>query len=333
MQTTSIMVQSLCVPCCNRCRYCLLSWDGKTEGSEWERSVRFAGRFLGEIRKQRPEASSYFTFGYSMEHPDLASALRTLRSLGSPSAEFLQCDGMKMRTEAECGRLMEMLCREGVRQLGFTVYGPEEYHDRFAGRKGDFALLLRMMRAAGGAGLPFRIGIPLTEENRAGMEGLLEILRDCGSEQISLFVPHEEGRGKALGKIRITRSGFLLLPPQIRGLLNTDIYRAEADWLKDAQPVRDSRRLILVSLRSGKTEEYETKDADTIVREIERLDEAYYAAFPDFPHLAERYGDFQGDRLYRIRDLAQHYRTLYAREHGLEIYDVTDERQSGSRRF
>ncbi|MBR3060001.1 MAG: radical SAM protein, partial [Oscillospiraceae bacterium] len=165
VQTTAVMIQSLCVPCRNRCRYCLLSWDGRTEGAPWDRSVRLARRFREELRLQRPGVSTYFTFGYSMEHPDLREALRTLRSLGSPMAEFLQCDGMKMRSEEECAGLMTLLREEGVRELNFTVYGPPAYHDAFAGRKGDHALLLRMMRAAKREGIPFDTGIPLTREN------------------------------------------------------------------------------------------------------------------------------------------------------------------------
>jgi len=43
-------------------------------------------------------------------------------------------------------------------------------------------------------------------------------------------------------------------------------------------------------------------------------------------------GNPDSKKLYRIRDLAYHYRKLYAEEFKLNIYDVTDERQSGSRR-
>ena len=49
MQTTSVLIQSLCVPCGNYCRYCLLSWNGRVEGAGWERSVRLAERWLREL--------------------------------------------------------------------------------------------------------------------------------------------------------------------------------------------------------------------------------------------------------------------------------------------
>ena len=72
---------------------------------------------------------------------------------------------------------------------------------------------------------------------------------------------------------------------------------------------------------------------DEIVSEAEALDDAYYAAYPSFYELAGRYGDKEGGKLYRQRDLFYYYRRLYAEEHRINVYDVTDERQTGTRRF
>ncbi len=332
MRTTSVMIQSLCVPCHNRCRYCLLSWDGRTEGAPWDRSAALAERWLKELRDALPGISAGFSFGYSMEHPDLRRAIRTLRRLGSPTADFLQCDGMEMRDADGCAALMRMLREEGVRQLGFTVYGLSAYHDRFAGRSGDYDLLLRMMRAAGEAGIPFRTGIPVTGENVGQIDELADILRRAGSGGVSLFIPHEEGRGRLLGKVRLRRQELSRLSPGSLELLNRRVYRTESEWLAEPDPAREETRMILISLREDTLERDEARSALSALREIEALDDAYYAAFPPFSALAGLYGDPGGDRLYRIRDLYSHYRTLYARDHGLQIYDVTDERRSGSRR-
>ena len=333
MQTTSVMIQSLCVPCFNRCRYCLLAWNGKIEGAAWNRSVEIAERFLRELREQRPDLDSSFSFGYSMEHPDLKEAIHTLRRLGSPTADFLQCDGMKMRTVQECIELIDMLLSEGIKHLNFTIYGLSEYHDRFAGRTGDFELLMRMMEAADTAGLPFSTGIPLTTENAAQINELVQILKNAGSRQISLFIPHEEGRGKLLREVRLDEKTFQQLSPESQKLLNRSIFRTEGEWLSEPDPVKDEQRMIIISLRPENIDAYEKSDALSVVHEIEALDENYYASFPGFGELAEIYGDPEGDRFYRIRDLYYHYREQYALEHNLHVYDVTDERKSGSRRF
>ena len=332
MKTTSVMIQSLCVPCCNRCRHCLLSWNGRVEGEEWSRSVHLAERFLGELRESRPDLNCAFSFGYSMEHPDLREALRTLRRLGSPTADFLQCDGMKLRDEAQCAELMRLLREEGVKRLNFTFYGLPGSHDRFAGRQGDAALLLRMMSAARDTGLPFSAGVCLTEENLGEMDELTGLLRDRGCEKISLFLPHEEGRGRNLAAVRCRKRDLDRLSPETRGLLDPKLWRTEGEWLREAEPLREERRSILISLRRENIADYEGRSALSLLEEIEALDERYYSAFPSFRELAETYGDPDGDRLYRIRDLNHHYRLLYGEKHRLSLYDVTDERFSGSRR-
>lgn len=331
MKTASVLIQSLCVPCCSRCRYCLLSWNGTVEGAAWDRSVRTAERFIRELKAQRPDLPVRFSFGYSMEHPDLKGALRTLRRLGSPTAEFLQCDGMRMRSDAQCFELMQMLADEGVKRLNFTVYGLSDYHDRFAGRNGDYALIFRMMSAAKAAGLPFTAGIPLTAENLHEVDALAELLKEAGSEKVFMTVPHEEGRGMLLSAARIDLRGFACLAPETRRLLNRTVFRTEGEWL--SEPPQDTRRTILISLRKDNIAAYEAQSALQALRETEALDERYYAAFPRFDALAEAYGDPGGDKLYRFRDLFHHYRRLYARAHDIRVCDVTDERQSGSRRY
>lgn len=333
MKTVSVLIHSLCVPCYDYCRYCLLSWNGKVEGTDWDRSVRIAERLMDELRDQQPEISRGFSFGYSMEHPDLKGAIRTFRRLGGPTADYLQCDGMKMRNDTECIELMGMLHDEGIKQLNFTLYGLSDYHDRFAGRKGDFELLMRMMRAAKTSRLPFSTGIPLTAENIHQVDNLVSILQEIGSEKVFLTIPHEEGRGKLLRDVRLSMLGFLELSAETQKLLNKKIYRTEGDWLQESEPIQDNQRMILISLRPDNIDDYEKRSAMSIIREIEALDENYYSSFPSFQELAKIYGDPNSDKLYRIRDLYYHYRTQYAKDHDIQVYDVTDERQSGSRRY
>lgn len=332
MQTRSALIQSLCVPCCNKCRYCLLSWSDRTLGADWERSVKAAERLINELREKRPKLDCAFSFGYSMEHKNLREAICTLRRLGSPTAEFMQCDGMKMRDEKQCGELMALLRGEGVKSLNFTIYGLRDYHDHFAGRSGDFDLLLRMMKAAREAGMPFSTGVPLTSENVDEIDELADILKEAGSAKVFLFIPHGEGRGETLESIRLRQSDLMKLSPSSREFINRKLYKTEAEWLAE-KPVKEKYRQILISLTKENIENYERRPAEEILREVERLDDEYYAAFPDFSELARAYGDKSGDKLYRLRDLYRRYRKLYSAEHGINVYDVTDERYSGSRRY
>ena len=333
MKTKAVMLQDLCVPCACRCRYCLLSWDGKPIGIPWERGVSFARRFREELLRERPELRFDFSFGPSMEHPDLPGALVTLRELGSPQAEFLQCDGMKMRDEAECAALAEMLAERGVKHLNFTFYGLEGYHDRFAGRRGDHALLLRMMRAAEDAGLGLSAGIALTKESAPQAEELVGLLNFAVPRaKVRLFIPHGEGRGALIEAIRLDESGLELIPKEARSLLNREVYRPEREWVSGGFYKEETERSVIVSLRADNIDMYERMTAGEIVSEAEALDDAYYAAFPPFHELAAKYGEPDGGLLFSRRDLFHHYRRLFKKERGFDIYDVTDERQTGSRR-
>lgn len=332
MKTEKVMLQDLCVPCANRCRHCLLSWTERTVGVPWEQAADFALRFKAGLQGQRPELEFSFTFGYSMEHPELEKALRFLRETGSPQAEFLQCDGMDMRGEAECAELVRMLEREGVKHLNFTLYGLEEQHDRFAHRAGDYALIFRMLRAAREAGLMTSAGIMLTNENAGEAEELLSLLRaaDCG--KATLIIPHGEGRGGGLESLRLTGSELMRLPESVRGLINGRVFRTEGEWVSGGYE-EETKRQLIISLRRDNFERYSAMEPEEIVAEAEELDDNYYAAFPGFYELAERYGDPAGDRLFSQRDIFHYYRRLYAADTGLKVYDVTDERQTGSRRY
>lgn len=333
MKTTSVMLQTLCVPCGCRCRYCLLSWDGRLVGAPYEESLSYAKRFAEWISNERPDIRFNFSFGYSMEHPRLVEALGDLRSLGSVGAEFLQCDGMRIRDEFELSELASSLAAHDVKHLNFTFYGLPEYHDRFAGRRGDFDYLVRFAAAAFGNGLGISAGIPLTGENAEQADPLLELLSPLGFERISFFIPHSEGRGAAMENIRASSYDLLKLSPGARALLNEKLFRPEKVWVRERPFIKEENRSILISLTKENIGRFEKMPFDEVIKEIETLDDAYYAAFPTIEELADEYGDPDGERLFRQRDLFAKYRKLYAAEHGVAVYDVTDERFCGSRRY
>ncbi|MBQ9263000.1 MAG: hypothetical protein IJ189_02175 [Clostridia bacterium] len=293
----------------------------------------FARRFIAEVKQRQPDLPCSFSFGYSMEHPQLWEAIRFLRAIGSPQAEFLQCDGMKNRDAQECEWFSKKLAEEGVKHLNFTFYGLSAYHDLFAKRKGDFDLLIRMMTAAAHAGLDISAGIPLTKENAAQVDGLIGILRKQPCEKITLFIPHEEGKGAALAPARLVEDDLLMLSSDAQRLINRSIYRPEREWVTGQGFTEETKRTIIISLREDNIERYEGMSAQNLIAEIEALDDDYYAAFPGFLELAKRYGDPSGKKLYRQRDLFHHYRRMFAQDTGIAVYDVTDERQSGSRRY
>ena len=333
MQTRGIMIQTLCVPCACRCRYCLLDWDGKLPGAAFDRSRDYALRFYSWIKENRPALSFHFSFGFSMDHPALFDALDVLNGIGSVSGRFLQFDGFTFRSDEALRELLTGIRAHGAETLNFTFYGTEAYHDRFAARPGDYAFMLKTIRFAKATGLRVTAGVPLTTENAGQAASLLHALTDAGAEDIRFFVPHAEGRGKHLEPIRLTADVFEQLPREVKARLNRNVYKTEAAFCEPGAIKEETARMLLLSLTPETVEAWERTPFDETIRRLEELDETYYAAFPSQTELVRTFGDPRSDRFYTQRDLLAAYRNRFAAAHGLSIYDVTNERQSGSRRY
>lgn len=332
MQTVSINIATLCTACCNRCRYCLLSYDGKVCGADWDRSCRYARDFYNWLKNNRPELSFAFYFGYSMEHPRLLEAIDFLREIASPTAQFLQMDGMRMRSAAELKELLSAVKARGVQLIDFTFYGTRAYHDRFAARPGDYDLMLRALKAAEEAGLDCEIGYPLTQESAPLAEAFLQEIAAYRVQRLFFFVPHGEGRGRTLEDIRLTVKDVENLPPAVLSRLNLTRYKPEKEWLKGAF-LTPSRRVLTLMLTQENIARYESLPPDQVISELENLDDAYYRAVPPLSELARRYGDPHGEKIFSERDLYLSYQRRFIAETGLQIHDMNDERQHFSRRF
>lgn len=333
MKTASIAVQTLCVPCENRCRYCLLSYDGKLRGADYGRSERYAKRFYDWIRANRPELSFQFVFGYSMEHPQLLNAIDFMKSIGSAGSEFLQFDGMRFRPEAEIESLLTDLQAHGIKAIDLTFYGTQEYHDRFAARKGDFDSMMLILKCANRIGLDVMVDVPLTRENVCQADELVEIFERYPLNRLSLFVPHAEGRGATLDKVRLTLADYEYLGDHAKIYFNRKRFLTEREWIAhDALP-RYEKRFLSVSLTPDNIDLLEDQPFEETIAAIEKLDDDYHAALPDLDSLIEICGDPESDAFYNPRDLIQHYQRRYICKNNLNLYDIHDERQHFVRRF
>lgn len=332
MKTVSINVMNLCVPCENRCRYCLLSYDGKVSGVAYARSEAYAKRFYEWLKVNRPDVSFLFGFGYSMEHPELLHAIDFCRSIGSATGEFLQFDGMKFRTDGELENLLEQLKGHGIQLIDLTFYGTESYHDRFAARAGDYDLMMRTLAKANEIGLDVTVSIPITHENADQIDTLIAELSQYHTQRISCFIPHSEGRGRLLDPIRFSAEDRVQLTRLARSLVNWNRFKTESQWLHGGFPKLE-KRVLTVTLTPENIDFFENLPFAETIAYLEKLDDDYYAAIPAVAELAQIYGDPNGDRYYSARDLYLSYQRRYIEDHKIEIYDINDERQCFSRRF
>ena len=322
---------NLCVRCYNHCKYCLLSWDGKCLGIEYERSVVYARKFYNWLKNTHKDIRFTYYFGYSMDHPDLPNAIKFMQETNSPSGEFLQFDGMKMRTKAELNSLFTIIAELGVKLIDFTFYGTKEYHDQFAGRKGDFALMMDSMEIALDKGLNVEVGIPITKENLSQIDTLLSQLPQ-DKIKIFLFTPHSGGRGSYLLDAKITLDDYEKLSSNAKRYFNRNRNQTPVEWLHSGESAPHNRVLTL-SLLPSNIDFLENQTFEDTLKDLEKLDEDYYDKIPDFQSLLERYAATEDMHLYSKKDLYLLYRKKYMEEEKINVLDVTDERFSGSIRY
>ncbi len=275
MKTTSISISTLCVPCANRCRYCLLSWDGKLLGADYDRSKRYAYGFYCWLKENRPEISFQFYYGYAMDHPNLIDAIEFAKSVGSAGGEFLQLDGLGFRNSDQTKIYLKTIQNHGIRAIDLTFYGTEAYHDRFAVRSGDFTYMLNILEHANDLGIDVTASIPITSENAGQMEALLDIF-DCHIlKNIRIFIPHREGRGASLENIRLTAPELQKLSPRVQRHINLARYKSEAEWLRECNFNEPQKRMLGISLTPDNIDFFENLPYADAISYMESLDDDY----------------------------------------------------------
>ena len=240
-------------------------------------------------------------------------------------------DGMAIRDEAETKMLLCSLWEAGIERLHYTFYGLQTYHDRFAGRKGDFAYMMDTARLAQEIGMTVSAGIMVTMENLEQLEALLSGLNSAGIGDITPILPHGKGRGYVLSDLRLTEDGYRRLPDILRDKLPRNRYRTEGEWMAEGNYPRPAFRHLTLSLAPENIDRLEHMPPWEIIAELEAMDDSFYDRLPDTDSLARQYGRAENTQLFRFRDLYLQWQKRYLAEHPTTP-DMTDERYSFSTR-
>ena len=325
MRTTGFFIANYCVPCHAHCRYCLLASCGKTSGVDYYRSTEFAHRVFEELSVKRPALSTYFYIAYCMDAPYLRDYIRFSAQHHSPGANFLQMNGCAFRDEAEMHGFMRMIHEEGVQLIDLSFYGLEEYHNRFAGRKGDFKHLIQMLSAACDSALPVNVSIPLLRGNLNQQSELRKLLQQYPVSKFTYFLPHSKGRGKEIQGERITRAEFDGLPDEIKSSFVRVTHRTQAEWIASNHWEQPEKRHLALVLTKENIDSFESMGGEEILTFLEKLDDTYRLQMPEAKELAAKYGEAKNEQLYRYQDLLLKWEQQYIAESGNTIYDMHDE--------
>lgn len=328
VKTISISVQNLAAPCHCACRYCLLRSDKTaSDGVDYFRGKQIAQRLVEWARVTGIDPLPYYYIPYCADYPELFDTIAFNRSVGFVGARFLQCNGIAMRNAAETDEFVRKLKDAGVTDIDTTFFGDETFHDRFAAREGDWQFMLRLAESAGRHGLTCSPSVVLLRDNLAMLPGLFDTLAQVAEvRNIHSFLPDYRGRGHLVENSRLSREDCDALPENVKRTFNAGRYKTEREWLNGEALPEYTRRAVIITLRRDNIEQFERMTCEEMVRYVEQLDDTYYAAIPGISELAKMYGDRKNERLYRARDLFWMWQRRYIREHGLTLYDVTDER-------
>lgn len=325
MQTVSISIENLCVPCHASCRHCLLCAGGPADGVEAERGMQFAARFLTRLQADRPDLHGSFYMGCCNDFPQLRAYVRFLRQY-SPMIDVLQCNGFAFHPDEEIDDIMRMLRDEGMRGIDLTFYGSEQAHDAFARRQSDYAHLMQLLRSAHVHGLRVHVGVPLLKGNADSLPALFDALAPHSVEQYFTFLPHAKGRGWQLEGDRLTMEDFLALCEPAKAHFSHVPHKTEAEWLRAGGFPVMTRRHLTLALTQQSIDRLENTPPDRIISELEAMDDAYYDALPPTQELAAACGRPDNRQLFRFRDLYLVWQKRWWQTHPLTVRDMNDER-------
>jgi hypothetical protein len=294
---------------------------------------------FNEWRKEKKlnDFSLCYAISHCADYPEITDNIELNKSFGFSGFRYLQINGISFKDEQELTDYLRSVKNAGVTHIDTTFYGLEEYHDKFAARKGDYTYLINILNIARKVDIIPVITFVILEDNKDQLEELLTILQKYikADGAIHGFLQDYRGNGENLEGVRLLRESYEALPDKVKCHINISRYKTEEEWLKDnnfSDKLYSSRNFVF-ALRPDNIDMLETMTCDEIISYLISLDEKYYNAIPGINLLAKIYGDIDCHRLYRQRDLLWKWQKQFIKDNKLELHDVTDERLCGSMRY
>jgi MoaA/NifB/PqqE/SkfB family radical SAM enzyme len=202
------------MPCTNRCRHC---W---TQGSVTHqrvpaRQVRFVLEKLADLRSTTPQLG-FFLYDEPTNHPQFIEIMERAVQLELIDDQFFLPTNGSILAQAP-DDTWERLRNTGCDYLQFTVYGLEQTHDRFAGRKGAFQNIVTAARRANEFGIGWYAGVILHQGSVSELPDAIAYVRGLdptGESRVGWFPFLWQGRGRDAERVRIDE--YARLPEEMR---------------------------------------------------------------------------------------------------------------------
>lgn len=316
---TGVLVQWFGVQCLCRCRHCALRNTGAVTTVPFQKARALADRFV--VWKAEHGTSDFSVdihVGSSCDYPELPE-VTAFNIANGGTGPYCPIKGQSFRSEDELRGHLRYIAEIGITCVCLTFFGLRERHDRFCGRKGDFDQTMRIARLADECGLERRESIMLTHDGVSDAPELIRILDEIPNQKgRSIGTWDYRGRAKRLENERLTITDIEGLPADIRQYAEHGMYASEADWIRRIRAgdyPRKVGRVYLITLQEDNVESLESMGCGEILRGMREGNEAFLRSIPSMPDLADLYGNENGDRYYRVRDLEWKWTDQYLEAH------------------
>lgn len=306
--------------CHCHCRHCLLESGRDITTVAFERAKAIAQRFV-RWREERclSEFAVHLWTGYNCEPLPL---LLQSNEFNRQHAEFhghIPANGMRFMVEDRLREFLTAAREGGVTRIDITFYGLREFHDEWAGRKGDFAYMALVAKVAADLGFEVQLMGFVSHQSAAALPALVEMLG--GNIQLSewhIWPWDYRGRAKSLEDERVTASDIEQLPERVRCHIRLGRYKSESQWIKEMAAgnyPRKHRRFYMISVCEDNVDYLESTAPEQILADMRDEEERLYRAIPSLSTLSQLYGRKSGDKLYTLRDLEWKWTDLHIQAH------------------
>ncbi len=340
-QELSFAISLYAMPCTNHCAHCWAEGSPKHRAVPVEQ-VYFVLEKLAEVKRYPAEAhvTLYETpilfYDEPSIHPQFIEIIERATELGLiPENFFMATNGSGLARAPD--EVWQRMKQAGANCLQLTVYGLEETHDRFAGRRGAFQDIVTTIQRAQEHGVKWYGGLVIHPGNLSEVAEATAYFGNLGGDFFFPFTFSWQGRGR---KAPRPRGKDLPRRPDGKPLLG-------GDWVEEREGVR--RILADPELASRPAVEPCTGLVFQVDRDLrvfcgcgcdagglasaipERREDFFlgkldqdgflpmidsYRQHPPRPialldgvtwgELAERHGDRENDEIYWLNDLPQH---------------------------
>jgi hypothetical protein len=338
-----IHIHAKTIPCAHSCKYCLM---GKKKLARITplRFLSFVERFMEWRRRKSTAPKVGYILNYTANYDrDTLVRLHDLKNrfdVDYAPLRSVTLGGLPWRDDEGIREWLMERQEFGLTNVHASLAGTGAVHDYWNGRKGNFDLIMRTLKAGSELGTSIATRMFVTKSTLPLLEEL--------NEALDRFPAHKNDRryalpffyagwGAKLEADRIDEDTRDRLPawfaPLIKRSSSEGCWRSEREWIMqiESRATSDVDTDLIINVTDANIERLESMSCDAIIAEYEARTRAAYAAMPGLHELCDRYGNRDGRDVYVLeRCIAMKWLDQHLAEHPIRFERQLTHMQMGN---